>query len=72
VSGVDWSALEKMSGRIRRHVARRLAVGKAPGRPVLAGAFKKFNEGFELKYAVDHPAVYHAIALSKPGPPDCG
>ena len=62
-SHVNWEALKKISGRFQRHVSRRLAVAKAPGNPVLPDAFEKYKEGYELRYAAGHPAVYKAVPL---------
>ncbi len=47
--GIDWSALEKLSARLRYHVGRRLAVAKAPGRPVLPAAYELVEQGYLLK-----------------------
>jgi hypothetical protein len=63
ISHVDWVALKKISGRFQRHVSRKLAVAKAPGNPVLADAFEKYREGYELRWAAQNPAVYEPIPL---------
>ncbi len=47
--GVDWAALKKLSNRLRYHVSRRLAVAKAPGRPVLPAAHALVKQGYLLK-----------------------
>ena len=60
-SQVDWKALQKLSGRFQRHVSRNLAVAKAPGHPVLADAFERFNAGYELKLAAQTPWAYTAV-----------
>ncbi len=46
--GVDWKALEQLSGRFRRHVAK-LSAAKAPGRPILPAALALARKGYELK-----------------------
>jgi hypothetical protein len=63
VSNIDWKALAKISGRFQRHLGRKLAVAKVPGYAVLPGAYEKFKEGFELKWAAHHPSVYTPIPL---------
>ena len=65
VSHIDWVALKKISGRFQRHISRKLAVAKAPGHPVLPDAFGKYEEGYELRCAAQHPAVYRATSRSK-------
>jgi hypothetical protein len=59
-SGVDWKALSKLSNRVSYHIARRLAVAKVPGRPVLPAAHKLHLAGFELKEASEHSLSYTA------------
>jgi hypothetical protein len=62
VSHVNWSALSKLSGKVQRHIHRKLTVAKVPGRPVLAGAYKLSTEGYELKEAAQTPWAYAAAA----------
>ncbi len=63
-SGVDWAALAKLSNRVRYHISKRLAVAEAPGRPVLAAAYKLYSVGHRLKESAGHPMSYRAVALS--------
>ena len=60
ISSVNWNALSKLSGKVQRHIRRKLGVAKVPGRPVLPGAFKLNIEGFELKEAAQTPWAYAA------------
>lgn len=62
VSQVNWSALSKLSGKVQRHIRRKLGVAKVPGRPVLAGAYKLSTEGYELKEAAQTPWTYTPVA----------
>lgn len=66
VSDVNWGALGKISGRVQRHIRRKLAVAKVPGRPVLAGAYQLNTEGYELKESVHAPWTYVAAAVVGP------
>jgi len=65
VSSVDWNALRKMSGRVQRHIGRKLSVAKVPGRPVLSGAYKLNTEGFELKETAQTKWAYAAATAGK-------
>lgn len=65
VTQVDWSALSKLSGRVQRHVRRKLGVATVPGRPVLAGAFELHQAGYELKEAAQTPYSYTAVAANR-------
>ncbi len=65
VSSVDWSALSKLSGRVQRHVRRKLGVAKVPGKPVLAGAFDLFKEGYALKDAAQTPWVHTEVTANR-------
>jgi hypothetical protein len=47
--GINWEALKKLSNRIQYHIRKRLAVGKVPGRPVLAQALQLAQAGYALK-----------------------
>ncbi|HYV35252.1 MAG TPA: hypothetical protein VE988_06085 [Gemmataceae bacterium] len=60
-SGVDWKALSKLSNRFRYHVSKRLAVAKAPGRPVLSAAYEMYLEGCKLKEAAECSWWYEPV-----------
>jgi hypothetical protein len=53
----DWNALAKLSGRIQRHIRRRLSAGKLYSRPILLEAFEAVQRGHGLLFG---PDVYHA------------
>ena len=53
--GVNWRALEKIAGKIQYHLCKRMAAGKASGRPVLPQAMQLARSGFELKMAAKTP-----------------
>jgi hypothetical protein len=46
----DWIALKKLSGRIQRHVRRKLGVGKLYARPILRNAFAALQTGMALQF----------------------
>jgi hypothetical protein len=53
--GVNWEALNTLSNRIQYHVRKRLAVGKAPGMPVLSQALEMARVGYALKSSAQTP-----------------
>ena len=56
--GVDWAALTSQSNRIKYHVRKRLAEGKAGSCPVLPEALKLARSGYSLKLATQTPWSY--------------
>ena len=56
--GVNWESLKKVSNKIQYHIRRRLAVGKVPGRPVLAQAMTLAKTGYALKDTLQTPWQY--------------
>jgi len=54
-AGANWKALGTVSRKIQYHIAKRLAVDRVPGRPVLAGAAALWNSGYELKESAKSP-----------------
>ncbi len=63
--GVDWNALKTLSNRIQYHIRRRLAVGKVPGRPVLAQAMELARSNYVLKDATRY--AWHYELSSRTG-----
>lgn len=59
--GVDWKALQTLSGHIQRHIRKTMAVGKVPSRPVLPQALGLARAGYALKPATRSPWAYSLI-----------
>ena len=51
VDAVDWRALSRLSGRIRRHIRNKMAVAKVRSRPILPAAFAALQRGLGLNYS---------------------
>lgn len=64
--GVNWSALQTLSSRIRYHIRKRLAVGKAGSRPVLPQALGLARLGDALKHNTQSPWAFELQLESKP------
>jgi hypothetical protein len=47
--GPNWEALKKLSNKVHYHIRSRLAVAKAPGRPILPEAFRLLSDGYTLQ-----------------------
>lgn len=56
--GVNWEAIKVLSNRIRYHIQKRLAAGKAGSASVLPRAFELAESGFVLKQAAQTPWAY--------------
>ena len=57
--GIDWEAKKTLSNRIKYHISKRLAVGKAvPGCAVLPEAMELAKAGYALKQMVQNPFEY--------------
>ena len=50
VDAVNWKELSRLSGRIQRHIRRRMAVAKLRARPILPAAFAALRRGSALRY----------------------
>jgi MFS family permease len=71
VSGeADWGALAKLSAKVQYHIRKRLAVDRVPGRPILAGARKLWNEGYELRESASSPYRWGRKGLEPGGGPN--
>jgi hypothetical protein len=61
--GVNWETLEKISNKIQRHIRNRLAVAKAPERPVLPAAYDLFRKGYALKEHFEANWQYEPVPM---------
>jgi hypothetical protein len=59
VEDCNWRALAQLSGRIQRHIRRKLASAKLYARPILQQALSAVEEGHGLRFG---PAVHHATS----------
>lgn len=63
----DWSALNRLSGRIQRVISRRLAVARLHSRPVLRGTYAGMTAGARLRFnAATHSVDSPDLKLLRP------